>query len=102
MDHAMSGGTPIALAADEIYMDHNAVMGPVDPQLGDMPAASLIKIPEMKSYEKIEDRTLVLIDLSKKAIKQICDFVNWILVDKLDEEKAGYEKAEDKKIYNNK
>jgi ClpP class serine protease len=38
--YAMSGGTLIALAADEIVMDSNAVLGPVDPQIGDMPAAS--------------------------------------------------------------
>src|SRR5262245_5659028 len=30
--YAMSGGTLIALAADEIVMDPNAVLGPVDPQ----------------------------------------------------------------------
>src|SRR5437870_5651256 len=39
--YAMSGGTLIALAADEIVMDANAVLGPVDPQIGDMPAASI-------------------------------------------------------------
>src|SRR5438874_9195240 len=32
--YAMSGGTLIALAADEIIMDRHAVLGPVDPQLG--------------------------------------------------------------------
>ena len=32
--YAMSGGTLVALAADEIVMDPNAVLGPVDPQLG--------------------------------------------------------------------
>lgn len=37
--HAMSGGTLIALAADEIVMDENAVLGPVDPPLGRTPAA---------------------------------------------------------------
>src|SRR6185369_8350603 len=41
--YAMSGGTLIALAADEVVMDANAVLGPVDPQLGDMPAASILK-----------------------------------------------------------
>ncbi len=87
--YAMSGGTLISLAADEIYMDPNAVLGPVDPQLGDMPAASLVKIPEMKPYEKIEDKTLVLIDMSKKAIKQVYDFVYWLLEDKMDKEKAS-------------
>ncbi len=86
--YAMSGGTLISLAADEIYMDPNAVLGPVDPQLGDMPAASLVKIPEMKPYDKIDDRTLVLIDMSKKAINQVYDFVFWLLEDKMDKEKA--------------
>ncbi|MFP3074859.1 MAG: ATP-dependent Clp protease proteolytic subunit [Caldivirga sp.] len=32
--YAMSGGTLIALAADEILMDPNATLGPLDPQLG--------------------------------------------------------------------
>ena len=35
--YAMSGGTLIALAANEIVMDVNAVLGPIDPQLGDFP-----------------------------------------------------------------
>ncbi|MGD9764993.1 MAG: ATP-dependent Clp protease proteolytic subunit, partial [Candidatus Binatia bacterium] len=39
--YAMSGGTLIALAADEIVMSPHAVLGPVDPQLGQFPAASL-------------------------------------------------------------
>ncbi len=86
--YAMSGGTLIALAADEIYLDPNAVLGPVDPQLGELPAASLVKIPEMKPYDKIEDRTLVLIDMSKKAIKQVYDFVYWLLKDKMEDERA--------------
>ena len=44
--YAMSGGTLIALAADEIVMDANAVLGPVDPQLGQYPAASLLYVAE--------------------------------------------------------
>src|ERR1700736_2215314 len=41
--YAMSGGTLIALAAGEIIMDDHAVLGPVDPQLGEYPGASLVK-----------------------------------------------------------
>src|SRR4030081_2375321 len=41
--YAMSGGTLIALAANEIVMCHHSVLGPVDPQLGEAPAASLLK-----------------------------------------------------------
>src|SRR3954451_21270308 len=38
--YAMSGGTLIALAAGEIVMDGHAVLGPVDPHLGEYPVAS--------------------------------------------------------------
>jgi ClpP class serine protease len=41
----MSGGTPVTLSADEIVMDPNAVHGPVDPQIGDMAAASIVRVP---------------------------------------------------------
>ena len=40
--YAMSGGTLIAMAADEILMDEYAVLGPVDPQLGEYPAVSIL------------------------------------------------------------
>ena len=60
--YAMSGGTLIALAADEIVMCEHSVLGPIDPQLGDSPAASLISVIEKKPVAKIEDRTLVMAD----------------------------------------
>src|SRR5215470_4461159 len=44
--YAMSGGTLLALAADEIVMNENAVLGPVDPQVGEFPAVSLLKLLE--------------------------------------------------------
>jgi ClpP class serine protease len=69
--YAMSGGTLIALAANEIVMDVNAVLGPIDPQLGDFPAASVLKVVETKPIDKIDDMTLVLADQSKKAIAQV-------------------------------
>ncbi len=69
--YAMSGGTLIALAADEIVMDPNAVLGPVDPQLGDTAAASVLKVVEEKDVNKIDDRTLILADVARKALKQV-------------------------------
>jgi ClpP class serine protease len=45
--YAMSGGTLVSLAADEIVMDPNAVLGPVDPQLGQAPAASILTVLEL-------------------------------------------------------
>src|SRR2546421_8306676 len=41
--YAMSGGTLIALAADEIVLDRHAALGPVDPQLGRDPAGALVE-----------------------------------------------------------
>ena len=54
--YAMSGGTLLALAADEILMDPSAVLGPVDPQLGDTPAAALVRVVEKKPIERLDDR----------------------------------------------
>lgn len=86
--YAMSGGTLIALAADEIIMDENAVLGPLDPQLGQKPAASVLKILEQKPIDKISDDTLILADLAKKAIHQIKNLIVNLLKDKMDLQKA--------------
>src|ERR1700710_1890962 len=68
--YAMSGGTLIALAADEIVMCEHSVLGPIDPQLGESPAASLIKVIAEKPMAKIDDRTLILADVGRQAIAQ--------------------------------
>jgi ClpP class serine protease len=87
--YAMSGGTLIALAADKIIMDPNAVLGPVDPQLGQYPAPSIVKAVEQKGADKADDQTLILADVAKKAIKQVRDFIFYILKDRYGEEKAS-------------
>ena len=86
--YAMSGGTLIALAADEIVMTESSVLGPVDPQLGEYPAASIVNLLNQKPIDKIEDKTLIMADIAKKAIKQVEDAVFEILQDKYDEQKA--------------
>lgn len=86
--YAMSGGTMIALAADEIIMDDNAVLGPVDPQLGQYPAASLIKVLQQKSLNRIDDNTLIMADMAEKALRQVKEFVYYLLEDNLGDEKA--------------
>lgn len=85
---AMSGGTLIALAADEIVMDPNAVLGPVDPQLGQYPAASILRAVEKKKPEDIDDNTLIMADLAEKAINQLKDTVMEILDGKMEKKKA--------------
>ena len=79
--YAMSGGMMIALAADEIVMDRNAVLGPVDPQIGGAPAASIIKAVEQKPIERVSDSTLVLADISRKAQAQVQAFVTELLAE---------------------
>src|SRR6185436_17795567 len=69
--YAMSGGTLIALAADEIVMSRHAVLGPVDPQINHLPAASLMKVPHDKPIERVDDETLVLADVGAKAVHQL-------------------------------
>lgn len=92
--YAMSGGTMLALAADEIVMDANAVLGPVDPQLGNMAAASVVKVVEQKPIEKIDDQTLIMADLSRKAIAQVQRFVRTLLNDDIPEPKINPENVE--------
>jgi ClpP class serine protease len=77
--YAMSGGTMIALAADEIVMDENAVIGPVDPQLGQMPAASILSVLDKKDFNEIDDQTLIQADIARKAINQVQSTVKRIL-----------------------
>ena len=91
--YAMSGGTLIALAADEVWMDQNAVLGPVDPQLSDprhgaIPAASLLKVVRDKGRDKVRDEYLILADVAEKAVKQMEELVYTLTKDKFGEEKA--------------
>jgi ClpP class serine protease len=88
--YAMSGGTLIALAADEIVMDPNAVLGSLDPQLGHHPAASIVHAVEWKTERKLEidDETLILADVARKAMVQLRDCVRGVLLERLGPEKA--------------
>ncbi len=81
--YAMSGAMLIALAADEIVMDDHAVLGPVDPQVGPYPAASVLAAVARKSPDRLSDETLILADLSEKAIAQLQGAVRTLLGDHL-------------------
>jgi ClpP class serine protease len=86
--YAMSGGTLIALAADEILMDEAGVLGPVDPQLGDFPAAALVRVAGKKPLERLEDRTLLLADVAEKALRHMKQVVRELLTPRVDEDRA--------------
>jgi ClpP class serine protease len=86
--YAMSGGTLIALAADDIVMSRHAVLGPIDPQLGQSPAASLIRVVEQKPIAEIDDQTLVMADVGRKAIAQVKQSASDILKRRLPADQA--------------
>lgn len=85
--YAMSGGTLVAMAADVIVMDPNAVLGPVDPQLGYYPAVSILRALEEPNPNR-DDQTLILGDVARKAINQVHDAVYALLLEKHGPEKA--------------
>jgi len=91
--YAMSGGTLIALAADEIIMDPHAVLGPVDPQIAIgkesvVPAVSILKAVETKGYAKADDLTLIKADMAEKAIRQVEETIMKLLEGRMDKRKA--------------
>lgn len=69
--YAMSGGTLIAMGADEIMLNPHAVLGPIDPQIGGLPAASIAAVKDQKNPDAIDDYTLVLADVAEKAQRQL-------------------------------
>jgi ClpP class serine protease len=84
--YAMSGGTLIALAADEIVVDAHSALGPVDPQLGQYPARSLIEVAERPGRH--DDQTLLLADVGRKALVQVEALTRQLLEPNLGHERA--------------
>jgi len=86
--YAMSGGTLIALAADEIVISPHATLGPVDPQIGQYAAASILKVIDQKPIKEIDDQTVILADQAEKAIAQVRESLRELLEKKMSPEKA--------------
>src|SRR5690606_11386190 len=88
--YAMSGGTLIALAADQIVMSQHAVLGPVDPQIDGTPAASILRAVSRKDIKDMEDDTLILADQAEMAINQLRRSVVSLLPDTVREDLADH------------
>jgi len=86
--YAMSGGSLIALAADEIVMEPYAILGPVDPQIGGFPAAAYEALLEEKPIEAIQDETVMLAHVARLSTVQVKSFVRWLIADRLPPEKG--------------
>ena len=59
------------LAADEIVLGEFSVLGPIDPQILGFPAASIVKARDSSPIDEVFDLTLVLADVSAKALAQV-------------------------------
>src|SRR3954465_13658459 len=88
--YAMSGGTLIALAADEIVMSKHAGLGPIAPQVGQSPASSLLKVVEQKPISEIDDETLIKADVGRKALVQLKDAAKKLLAWRLSAAGRGF------------
>jgi ClpP class serine protease len=69
-------------------MSPHAVLGPVDPQLGQYPAASLVKVISRKPIEKVDDETLIMADVGEKALLQLRETTRELLTRSQTAEKA--------------
>lgn len=87
--YAMSGGTLVALAADEILMEPYSVLGPVDPQVGGWPAGALIHLAEKKPAESIGDQVLILAEIARLSLVSVQRFILWLLAEKLPQQLAA-------------
>ena len=86
--YAMSGGTLIALAADEVVMGEFSMLGPIDPQIMGISAASIIAARDAKPVEHVSDVALVLADVSEKAIQQVTQGAIEIMTPRIPHEQA--------------
>jgi len=86
--YAMAGAALIALAASELVMNRDAVLGALEPQIEMYPAASIVSAVERKSAAEVEDKTWMLADKARKARKQMKQKVLQILSHRMEREDA--------------
>lgn len=86
--YAMSDGTYLVLAADEIMMEKCSILAPLEPLVDDMPANYVMSILKRKPIETISDRTILLAEAARMETENAREFVKWLLVDKMDEDQA--------------
>lgn len=81
--YAMSGGTLIALAADEILMERYTTLGPIDPQVMGYPAAALLRVVAEKPITAVSDEMIVKAEVARLAMQTVQGFVRWLLEGRL-------------------
>lgn len=87
--YAMSDGTYLVLAADEIMMEKTSILAPLEPLIDDMPANWVMSILKRKPIETISDRTVLLAEAARMETENAKELVKWLLADKMGDEQAG-------------
>jgi serine dehydrogenase proteinase len=65
-----------------------SVLGPIDPQILGLPAASIVRARDSKPVADVFDLTLVLADVSEKAVAQVKRGAVELLTPRLDQSAA--------------
>ncbi len=86
--YALSDGTLLGLAADEIMMEKTSILAPVEPLIDDMPANWVMAILKRKPIETISDRTILFAEAARMETENAKELVKWLLIDKMSEEQA--------------
>src|SRR3954468_13729571 len=63
-----------------IIMDPNAVLGPVDPQLGGFPARGIVELLERKDIDKVSDEMLIMAGMATRALHQVRHSITSLLL----------------------
>jgi len=87
--YAMSDGTYIVLAADEIMMQKCSILAPCEPIIDDMQANLIMGILKRKPIETISDGTILLAEAARMETDNAREFVKWLLSDKMGEDQAA-------------
>jgi ClpP class serine protease len=87
--YAMSDGTYLVLAADEIMMERTSTLAPLEPLIDDMPANWVMGILKRKPIEAISDRTVLFTETARMETENARELVKWLLADKMGEEQAS-------------
>ena len=70
------------------YSANFPCLGPIDPQIAGLPAASISQARNSKPVDKVFDLTLVLADVSDKALAQVKRGAVELLTPRLDQAAA--------------
>ena len=80
--YALSNGTLLALAGDEIMMEKYSVLGSIEPQLSGLPASSVMSVTKRKPAKALMDFMVLLAEQARMETDNAKGFVRWLLQDR--------------------